>query len=190
MLAHATQTRLAPQALQLPECVSQPNAWFVAQTVPTAEAKAQAKLLDKGFRTYCPRYSVRMRNRRWVHAVRTVIRPLFAGYIFVADMGPPWPAILDCYGYVRRLLGSPDNPARLSNAQISFLKASEDERLYPARDSLWRPGAPACLAYGPFAGQDVVVTSIRTNRATVGMLMLGGWREVACHLDCLAPRDA
>lgn len=56
------------------------EAWYVVQTQPNGEARAEAHLRRQGFRTYLPRY---LRSRRHARKTQMVPRPLFPRYLFV-----------------------------------------------------------------------------------------------------------
>jgi hypothetical protein len=54
--------------------------WYVVQTQPQSESRAELNLRRQGFTTYLPRY---MRTRRHSRKVEMVARPLFPRYLFV-----------------------------------------------------------------------------------------------------------
>jgi transcription antitermination factor NusG len=54
--------------------------WYVVYTVPRWEKKVALLLTDRGIDHYCPLNKV---NRQWSDRRKTVIEPLFKGYVFV-----------------------------------------------------------------------------------------------------------
>src|SRR6202012_3630755 len=53
--------------------------WFLVQTLTRMEPQARMQLHRQGFRTYLPQY---VRTIRHARRLRTVLAPLFPGYIF------------------------------------------------------------------------------------------------------------
>ncbi|MDE8653000.1 transcription termination/antitermination protein NusG [Novosphingobium album (ex Liu et al. 2023)] len=78
--------------------------WYVAETLPRKEAFAIENLELQEFASLCPRFRKSSRHAR---KVRTVLAPLFPGYVFVQiDVDhDPWRAINSTFG-VKRLLSS------------------------------------------------------------------------------------
>jgi transcription antitermination factor NusG len=54
--------------------------WYVVYTLPRWEKKVALLLTDRGIDHYCPLNKV---NRQWSDRRKTVIEPLFKGYVFV-----------------------------------------------------------------------------------------------------------
>ena len=54
--------------------------WYVVYTLPRWEKKVASLLSEKGIDHYCPLNKV---NRQWSDRRKTVLEPLFKGYVFV-----------------------------------------------------------------------------------------------------------
>jgi transcription antitermination factor NusG len=181
-----TQPLAAPDGVEHHRCGSR-SAWGVVQAHPQAERWALENLTRQGYPAYLPLVAVQRRDRALRSLVRTVLAPLFPGYLFVQP-GTHWGPIAHSFG-VRRLLLSDGTPHLLPPGVCEALQATEQLRrtLAPAA-SLWRPGAACRLSSGPFAGQDGVVLAIRRDRATVALMCLGGLRQVQTPIGSLEPR--
>ena len=59
--------------------------WYVVYTRPRWEKKIAGVLLDRGIEHYCPLNKV---TRQWSDRKKTVLEPLFKGYIFVCPEVP------------------------------------------------------------------------------------------------------
>ena len=70
--------------------------WYIVQFKPNGHKIAVRNLQRQGFGTFLPMHEV---TRRTVVKFETVIRPLFAGYMFVACRGRVfWPLAEDWRG--------------------------------------------------------------------------------------------
>ena len=71
--------------------------WYIVQFKPNSHKIAVRNLQRQGFETFLPMHEV---TRRTVVKFETVIRPLFAGYMFVAcdPEKAPWRQINSTYG--------------------------------------------------------------------------------------------
>ena len=99
--------------------------WFVVQTHPRAEFKAETNLMRQGFRIYLPRY---LKKRRHARSVDIVTAPLFPRYLFVAiDMATQrWYSIRSTFG-VAQLVCSGEKPVPISTGIIDELREREDK---------------------------------------------------------------
>lgn len=97
--------------------------WYVVETHPFAEAKAETNLRRQGFETYTPRYR---KSRRHARRCDEVMAPLFPRYIFVAidSARQSLRAIHSTFG-VARLVSFGDRPVALQRDVIQQLKARE-----------------------------------------------------------------
>jgi transcriptional antiterminator RfaH len=108
----------------LPDPTYSPR-WYVAQTHPHAEAKAELHLTRQGFEIYLPRY---LKKRRHARRVDTVAAPLYPGYVFVTiDCEVQrWRSIQSTIG-VSRLVCHGDEPAAVPDGIIEELKRRQGE---------------------------------------------------------------
>jgi transcriptional antiterminator RfaH len=100
--------------------------WYVVQTHPNSEAKAEAHLRRQGFETYLPRY---LKYRRHARRIDEIHMPLFPRYLFVAidTARQRWRAIHSTLG-VSRLVSFGDAPVPLRPCIIEQLKKRENEK--------------------------------------------------------------
>jgi transcriptional antiterminator RfaH len=99
--------------------------WYVVQTHPRSEVRANEHLARQGFDVYLPRYQ---RRRRHARKVDVVAAPLFPGYLFVAvDIARQrWRCIRSTVG-VRHLICHGNDPVPISAVIVEDLRAREGE---------------------------------------------------------------
>lgn len=165
--------------------VDDPSPWYVVQTNPQAEKKAEGELRRAGLRVYLPKRSYEVRNRR-KHDTPTVrFRPLLIGYLFIrfpASMldhygVPQFGAIRDCQGvkgYVRAINRAGEwEPCSIADEHIAdFMRRQRRrefgrpevikprERLARLRQQ-FRKGDQVRITDGPFAS--FLATLVRLN---------------------------
>ena len=102
------------------------SAWYIVQTRPRDETRAQRHLVRQGFEVYLPRFA---KKRRHARRTETVAAPLFPGYLFTRlDMERDrWRSINGTIG-VNRLVCHGDRPAPVPDGVVDGLRAREDER--------------------------------------------------------------
>ena len=88
---------------------SDTTSWYIVQFKPNSHKIAIRNLERQGFETFLPMHEV---TRRTVVKFETVIRPLFAGYMFVAcdPEQAPWRQINSTYG-ISRMLSFSEGPS-------------------------------------------------------------------------------
>ena len=113
---------------------SDTNSWYIVQFKPNSHKIAVCNLQRQGFDTFLPMHEV---TRRTVVKFETVIRPLFAGYMFVAcDLEKaPWRQINSTYG-ISRMLSFAEGPKPMPEALITGLRARCDSvgKVVPLED--------------------------------------------------------
>lgn len=162
--------------------------WHVAQSHPQAERWAVENLSRQGFAAYLPLAAVTVRDRVLRTLTRTVLRPLFSSYLFVAfdAARDPWRPICSTRG-VRRLFMAGFRPLPVPHGAVERLQATEAARLAPASTAAsWAPGAACLLAQGPFAGLTAVILDAAEETARVTMLVFGELRDVTVPVAHLA----
>lgn len=136
--------------------------WYVVQTNPQCERRAEAGLKEHGFTVFCPLETRWKRSRS--KARERVDRPLFTGYLFVGLC--PWQSLY----HVRQIDGvkSLVQNADGSPAEIGWLEI-KGERVHPiydlqarqaagefdhtpAKRSAFSKGDDARILAGPFKG--------------------------------------
>jgi transcriptional antiterminator RfaH len=97
--------------------------WYVVQTQPHAEARAQEHLRRQGFTTYLPKL---IKSRRHARKTEQVSRPLFPRYMFVLidTTHQSWHAIRSTFG-VTSLVGGENGPLAVRDGVIEALRQRE-----------------------------------------------------------------
>ena len=101
------------------------RAWYVVNTLPHQEARADQNLRRQNYTTLLP---VTRRTRRHARRLDTVLTPLFPGYLFVElDLETQsWSSINSTFG-VKRLLCGGDRPTELQRDFVDS-PAGDDRR--------------------------------------------------------------
>ncbi|MDN7126955.1 transcription/translation regulatory transformer protein RfaH [Pseudidiomarina sp. 1APR75-33.1] len=127
--------------------------WYVAQTKPKQELRAQANLENQGIEAALPMIMLERIRRGKRVAVR---EPLFPGYIFVkfSDYAQNFHKIRSTFG-VSKLLQFGDSPAQISSQLVSdLLSLDEDSREVKElqRHAVPQVGDKVQILDGPFSG--------------------------------------
>jgi len=148
--------------------------WYVVNTLPHQESRAEANLSRQGYRAWLP--AIR-RARRHARRIDTVHAPLFPGYLFVElDIArEAWSSINGTFG-VRHLLSHGERPLPVPEGFVETLRGTVDVSGEVDLAGTMRPGERVRLLAGPFA--DCV--------GTLGHLGSGG--RVAILLDLLGQK--
>jgi transcriptional antiterminator RfaH len=153
------------------------EAWYVVQTQPNGEARAETHLRRQGFRTYLPRY---LRSRRHARKTQMVPRPLFPRYLFVGlDLARDrWRSIQSTFG-VSQIVLAGEKPAPLPNGVMEEIRGRETGDGYVAigLPAGVKPGSIVRLVDGIFADSEGVLERIADDRRVSILLQLLG-REV------------
>ena len=142
--------------------------WYIVQFKPNSHKIAFRNLQRQGFETFLPMHEV---TRRTVVKFETVIRPLFAGYMFV-DCNPdtaPWRQINSTYG-VSRMLSLAEGPKPMPEALIAGLRARCDNvgKLEPLEN--FEASQSVEMHSGPFESFIAIVEQMASN-ARVSVLL-------------------
>lgn len=165
-----------------------PLGWLVVNTHTHKEPLAEENLKRQGFDTYCPKIRKTIRHAR---RAETVLRPLFAGYIFVAppgEGGVRWRQVHSTFG-VRAIVGGLENPGLLDSAFIKGLKAREIDGAVAKPQHPYRPGQAVRLTDGAFEGMLATILDLDDKgRITVLMTLLN--RPIKVHTALHGVREA
>jgi transcriptional antiterminator RfaH len=151
--------------------------WYVVQTQPHSEGKADIHLRRQGFLTYLPRY---LRQRRHARRTEIVARPLFPGYMFVAfDLARDrWRSIHSTFG-VNHLVFAGEEPLSVSDDIVDQVRAREggDGFVALGLPAGLGPGSKVRLIDGIFADARGILERIADDRRVAILLQILG-REV------------
>ena len=163
--------------------------WYAVMSQPKKERFACANLEAQGFQSFCP---VIARTRRHARRSETVLRPLFASYLFVSlDLTRDrWRSVLGTFG-VRALIMDGTLPLPVPRGLVETLQQSvEADGALDFREVLV-PGQDVEVLGGPFCRQMGQILSLDAKgRAEVLLRILGGARTVAMPRDDLMPISA
>jgi transcriptional antiterminator RfaH len=144
--------------------------WFVLSTHPHREAEALKNLARQSFSAYCPMIMKHIR-----HARRTydAARPLFPGYVFVAQEGEGqrWRPLNSTLG-VRSLLMCGELPARLPAGFVEDLKAREVNGSICKPEKPFEIGQQVTIQGGAFDGIIGQIVEMRENDRVLVLLDL------------------
>jgi transcriptional antiterminator RfaH len=124
--------------------------WYVLQTQPHAEARADEHLRRQGFTTFLPQLLKRRSHARKRDLVR---RPLFPRYMFVRidTARQHWQAIRSTFGVVS-LVGGDNGPCPVRDGVVEALRARQGkDGFFRAEDRKFSPGEAICVLDGIFA---------------------------------------
>ena len=158
--------------------------WFLAQFKANTHKIAERNLRRQNFDTFLP---LKEETIRRAGRFATLMRPLFAGYLFVAFDASKggWRAINNTYG-ITRLVGFGDTPQPVPAELISGLmqRCDEDGRLSPTR--VLQPGDAVAISGGPFAEFAATVEKVAPDRRVWVLLdLMGRTTRVALHSGAL-----
>lgn len=147
--------------------------WYVVQTQPNGEARADFNLCQQGFTTYLPRY---LKQRRHARRTETVPRPLFPRYLFVGlDLARDrWRSIQSTFG-VSQLVLAGDRPAPVPEGVIDEIRSRETNGYVTLGLPVGLgPGSPIRLIEGIFAESRGTLERIADATRVVILLKLLG----------------
>lgn len=150
------------------------RAWYVVNTLPHQETRADQNLRRQNYTTLLP---VTRRTRRHARRLDTVLTPLFPGYLFVElDLdNQSWSSINSTFG-VKRLLCGGERPTELQRDFVTALQETIGEdgiASVPAPEL--EPGQQVRIASGPFADCIAAVLHLSPGeRVKLLLNVLGG----------------
>ena len=136
--------------------------WFLVQTKPNAEAVASQNLKNQQITAFMPLQKL---TRRKGSAFQTQLRPLFPGYVFVAQdpAAGQWRKINNTRG-VARLVRLAAEPTPVPATIMEQLFARCDETGIFQQSSTLVAGRDAKITRGPFAGTIAKIVEIDPNQ--------------------------
>jgi transcription antitermination factor NusG len=153
--------------------------WFVARVHPSRENSAQFNLERLGFRSFAPRVRRTVRHAR---KSRTVLAPLFPGYIFlILDLSRDrWRAVNSTFGVASLIMGA-EQPMPVPSGVVEALMVSENSGLIRLDDDL-AIGQKVRIVSGPFAEALCRLVHL-DDRGRVRVLLELMGTEVTAQLD-------
>ena len=124
------------------------TSWYIVQFKPNSHKIAVRNLQRQGFETFLPMHEL---TRRTASKFEAVIRPLFAGYMFVFcdPEKAPWRQINSTYG-ISRMLSFTEGPKPVPELLIAGLRARCDSvgKVVPLEN--FETGQSVEMHSGPF----------------------------------------
>jgi transcription antitermination factor NusG len=160
--------------------------WFVARVHPNRESTAQLNLDRLGFRSFAPRVRRTVRHAR---KLRSVLSPLFPGYIFlILDLSRDrWRCVNSTFG-IASLIKGVEQPIPVPSGIVETLLAATETSGTVRLDSDLKIGQKVRILSGPFA-ETLCVLEHLDGRGRVSVLLEFMGAEVSARLDrsCVAP---
>ena len=155
--------------------------WYIVKFKPNSQQIAVRNLQRQRFETFLPVHEV---TRRTAVKFETVIRPLFAGYMFVAcdPEKAPWRQINSTYGISRMLSFADERPKPMPEELIFGLRARCDSvgKVVPLED--FGAGQSVEMHSGPFASFVATVEQMASD-ARVWVLLEFMGKETRGQVD-------
>lgn len=150
-------------------------AWYILRSEPNRESTAAAGLVSYGLESYLPKVKVQQRPRRG--ASRSVLRPMFVGYLFAwsSPRDPLWARLWNLPG-LRGALKVGGALATITPEQLNAVREKESELINTKAPSgpTYKTGDTVRMVDGPFAGQLVGISALDdAGRITVLMQLFG-----------------
>ena len=141
----STSAQLAPSAKRL--SLERGERWFVARVHPNRENSAQFNLGRLGFRCFAPRVTRTVRHAR---KSRTVLAPLFPGYVFIIlDLSRDrWRTVNSTFGVASLIMGV-EQPIPVPHGVVEAIM-TQDFGVVRSDDNL-KIGQQVRILSGPFA---------------------------------------
>ena len=185
MVGRDIDLTMVPIERGLPKAVENQR-WFLVQSLPKSERRAEWHLRAQGFRTFLPQFQKTIRHARKIRSVRA---PLFPNYLFVSiDLGRDrWLSVRSTVGVSRLHAHRDGTPIAVPHGIVETLIDRCDGGLVRLDDGLFE-GQQVRILSGPFA--DLVGNLKILNeagRVQVLLQMMGSVIPVVLHRSALAP---
>jgi transcriptional antiterminator RfaH len=142
--------------------------WYALQTRPHQEDRAEQNLQRLGLETLSPRIKQEKIIRR---VRRTVVSPLFPGYLFARfGMDAHYRAVSYARG-VRRVVAFGSVPTSLPEATIESIRSRLDNGCVVIQPTALTPGQVVRIARGPLEGLEAVFEREMSDRQRVVLLL-------------------
>jgi transcription antitermination factor NusG len=160
--------------------------WFAARVLPHRETTAQLNLHRQGFRSFTPKVRRTVRHAR---TLRTVLAPLFPGYIFVVlDLSiHRWRAVNSTIGVASLVMGV-EQPMPVPMGIVEALVAATEPSGLIRLDRDLEIGEKVRIVSGPFAEALCQLVHLDDKgRVRVLLEMMGGQVPVQLERWRIAP---
>ena len=154
------------------------DSWFALHVRPRFESYVELQLGGKGYEVFLPTYESR---RRWSDRVKTVVQPLFPGYVFCRfDVSARLP-ILVTPG-VNSVVGVGKTPIPVDPGEITAIRNVINSGIASYPCDYIRDGESVRVESGPLEGLvGIVQRSKNSDRLVVSLTLL--MRSVSVEID-------
>lgn len=162
--------------------------WYVVNTLPHQEERAELNLRRQGYRPWLPRV---LRSRRHAQRFDQVRTALFPGYLFLPlDLEHQrWRPVMGTFG-VRQIICFNERPAPVPEGFVEALQGcADDQGMVSAPQDQMRPGAFVRVLRGPFVDHVGTLVGLDHHRRVSLLLNVLG-REVATSVSVSAVAPA
>ncbi len=154
-----------------------PSSWFALHVHSNAEFVVEDALEASGVEAFLPTWA---EETAWSDRVKTTIRPLFPGYLFVKCPPDRIHAILGGVPGIASVLPTNLNPQPVASDEIENVRRALATRL-PAKPCAYVAGDEVLIEKGPMAGIKGIV--MRTKAATTVIVRIEMLhRSVSVHV--------
>jgi transcription antitermination factor NusG len=154
------------------------DSWYALHVRPRFESTVEQQLGGKGYEVFLPTYAIK---RRWSDRIKTVIQPLFPGYVFCRfDVNARLP-ILVTPG-VNSIIGVGKTPVPVNLEEITAIRSVMDSGVASFPCDYIRDGESVRVESGPLEGLvGIVQRSKNSERLVVSLTLL--MRSVSVEID-------
>jgi transcription antitermination factor NusG len=160
--------------------------WFVLTVAPQHDLAVEERLAVKGFPTSAPKYSLR---RRWSDRVKTIMLPLFPGYVFCRFTPESRVPVMNTPG-VHSAISFGGQLAALDDAEVERIHQMVDSglELEPLRGL--NSGMRVKIIDGPLSGLEGMLSQVNGgSRIVVNVELLNRSVAVQVDPDAVAPAN-
>lgn len=158
--------------------LASPGSWFATQVWSGRELMCAARLRLRGYTAFVPCYQER---RRWSDRVKTLEKPLFAGYVFCCVGGDTFDKIVTTPDVIR-IVGDGGGPIPIPAEEIEALQRVAATGLSATPAPYIEVGDRIRIDIGPLRGTEGIVLRTQSiNRLFVSISLLR--RSVSVELD-------
>jgi transcriptional antiterminator RfaH len=159
--------------------------WYAVNTKPHKERQAEMNLTRIGVESFCPL----LKESRVIRRVRrTVISPLFPGYLFAkSDLAAQYRTVIYAKG-VRTIVAFGSTPAKVEEELIQAIKNRLHNGYVTLESNLPKAGQVVRIQSGPLSGLEAIFEREMSgsHRAVLLLKMLSGQARVVLPFDQVA----
>jgi len=154
------------------------DSWYALHVRPRYESAVELQLEGKGYEVFLPTYESK---RRWSDRVKTVVQPLFPGYVFCRfNVGARLPILIT--PGVNAIVGIGKTPVPLDAEEISAIRNVIDSGVATSPCDYIREGESVQVESGPLEGLvGIVQRNKNSDRLIVSLTLL--MRSVSVEID-------